>query len=193
MAFEHFDQHPILVAVVGSNGAGKSTFYNAFLSDTGLPFVNADILAQELEIDAYTAASVAGTIRQGFVENKTSFIFETVFSDPVGEKLRFFEDAVTAGYTVLLCFIRISNALISDERVTMRVHKGGHDVPIEKLKERFPRTLQNLRLAIQRLPQIIVYDNDDLSNPFQQVAVFEDGRIVESVGDLPSWLANLLH
>ena len=36
---------PILIVLAGSNGAGKSTYYRAALSNTGLPFINADELA----------------------------------------------------------------------------------------------------------------------------------------------------
>ena len=49
----------MIVAVAGSNGAGKSTFYEAHLKPAGLRFINADVLAGELGIAAYPAAEVA--------------------------------------------------------------------------------------------------------------------------------------
>ena len=36
------------MAIAGSNGSGKTTFFDAHLSETGLRFVNADELALEL-------------------------------------------------------------------------------------------------------------------------------------------------
>jgi uncharacterized protein (DUF1778 family) len=36
--------------------------------------------------------------------------------------------------------------------------------------------MANLRLAIRQLPHVLIYDNDDLSTPYRQVAVFERGR-----------------
>ena len=48
---------------------------------------------------------------------------------------------------VVLCFIGVRSPAVSDERVAMRVSQGGHDVPPDKLKDRFPRTMANLRTA----------------------------------------------
>jgi predicted ABC-type ATPase len=78
------------------------------------------------------------------------------------------------------------------ERVAMRVTQGGHDVPDEKLAIRYPRSLENLRQALSRLPHVLIYDNSDLTSPLRQVAVFEHGSICTRVEDMPSWLADLL-
>ena len=43
---------PMVVMLAGSNGAGKSTFYNAYLDKLGLPFINADRIAEELRTDS---------------------------------------------------------------------------------------------------------------------------------------------
>ena len=80
-----FDARPIVVAIAGPNGAGKTTFYEAHIQPAGLRFVNADDLARELEVDAYEAADVAGSLRETLLEQGESFVFETVFSDPVGD------------------------------------------------------------------------------------------------------------
>jgi len=76
------DWRPVIVALAGPNGAGKTTFYEAHLKSSGLRFLNADILAGELEMDAYPAAEVAAKLRREFVSQGESFVFETVFSDP---------------------------------------------------------------------------------------------------------------
>ena len=144
------DRRPVVVAVAGSDGAGKTTFYHAHLKPAGLRFVNADVLADELDMESYAAAGVAGALRSALVEQGESFVFETVFSDPVGEKLAFLKDAVARGYTVILCFIGISGPEVSEQRVAMRVSQGGHEVPSEKLVSRYPRTLANLQAANPR-------------------------------------------
>ncbi len=46
-------RRPIVVALAGSNGAGKTTFYHAHLQPAGLRFVNADLIAQELDLELY--------------------------------------------------------------------------------------------------------------------------------------------
>lgn len=124
---------PVIIALAGSNGAGKTTFYHAHLHLAGLRLVNADVLARELGIDAYAGARLADALRRELVRQRESFAFETVFSDPAGEKLKFLKEAAAAGYTVVLCFIGISGPEVSEERVAMRVTQGGHDVPAEKL------------------------------------------------------------
>ena len=186
------DQRPILVALAGPNGAGKTTFYHAHLKPAGLRFLNADEISRELEIDAYEAARVVTGLRQELVKQEVSFVFETVFSDPVGDKLAFLKAASRSGYTVVLCFIGLSSPAKSDERVAMRVTQGGHDVPPEKLVSRFPRTLANLQAAIAELPHVLVFDNDDLRTPFRRAAVFEQGRADWSAKRLPRWLEDLI-
>jgi predicted ABC-type ATPase len=182
------DRRPIVVALAGPNGAGKTTFYHAHLRAAGLRLVNADVLARELKMDPYAAARVAGAIREELIRQRESFVFETVFSDPVGDKLGFLRTAAEAGYTVLLCFIGISGPEVSEERVAMRVLQGGHDVPSEKLTARYPRILENLRTAMREVAHVWVFDNDDLRRPFRLVAVYEGGKVVRVEEPVPGWL-----
>lgn len=185
------DKRPVLVAVAGPNGAGKTTFYHAHLKPAGLRFLNADEFVRDLEIDPYEAAKLVTQLRLELVRQRESFIFETVFSDPVGDKLGFLKDAVRVGYTVVLCFVGVGGPNISEQRVAMRVSQGGHDVPSDKLASRFPRTMANLRVAIRELPYVFVFDNDDLSVPFRRVAVFELAHRLWSGKQIPDWLADL--
>jgi predicted ABC-type ATPase len=186
------DQRPIVVGLAGPNGAGKTTFYHVHLTLSGLRFVNADVLAREFDLDAYAAARMAGSLRRVLLERRESFVFETVFSDPVGDKLGFLEEARKVGYNVVLCFIGLETSGLSEERVAMRVSQGGHDVPTEKLKSRFPRTLSNLRMALRRLPHVLIYDNSDLGHPFNHVATFEEGTCVHRAKEPPKWVRPLL-
>jgi predicted ABC-type ATPase len=186
------DQRPILVAVVGPNGAGKTTFFHSHLKPAGLRFLNADEIARELEIDAYEAAKVVTQLRRELVRQGESFVLESVFSDPVGDKLGFLKEAAQSGYTVVLCFVGIAGWETSEQRVAMRVSQGGHDVPSQKLVARFPRTMANLRAAITQLPHVLIFENEDLRNPFRKVAVFEKGRLVWSSEPPPLWLLKLV-
>jgi predicted ABC-type ATPase len=186
------ERRPIVVALAGPNGAGKSTFHRTYLQSTGLRFVNADVLAQELGMDAYKAAHLADDVRRQLVAQGESFIFETVFSDPVGDKLQFLKDTERAGYTVVLFFIGIRDSSVSDQRVAMRVLKGGHDVPPDKVITRFARTMENLRRALSELANVRVYDNNDLEHPYRLVAVREEQRELQLVEPVPEWLLPLL-
>ena len=173
--FAVFDQRPIVVALAGPNGAGKTTFCHAHLALAGLRFVNADVLASELGLDAGRAMAMATALRRALVLRRESFVFETVFSDPVGDRLTFLAETASLGYTVVLCYIGIPSAATSEERVAMRVTQGGHDVV-------------NLHAAIRQLPHVFAFDNSDLHRPYRLVATFERGQCVERAESLPPWL-----
>ena len=170
------DARPIVVALAGSNGAGKSTFFHAHLAGAGLRFINADDLAAEMRLGPYEAAGLAASLRASLLEQGESFVFETVLSDPVGAKVAELEEAGRRGIHVVMMFIRIDSPDTSRQRVAMRVLQGGHDVPDEKLEARFHRTLANLERAIKTLPLVVVFDNTDLARPFRLEAVYQGGE-----------------
>lgn len=181
-----------MVVLAGPNGAGKTSFYDTYLRPSGLRFVNADILARELDVDPYRAAQLADGVRRSLIDQRESFIFETVFSDPVGDKLAFMKEVEGRGYTVALFFIGIESPKASDMRVAMRVSKGGHDVPPDKLHERFPRVMANLKRALMDLSNVRIYDNSDLTRPYRLVATREDRGPIELRKPVPKWLRPLL-
>jgi predicted ABC-type ATPase len=170
------EPRPIVVALAGSNGAGKSTFFHAHLAGSGLRFVNADDLAVEMGLGAYEAAELAATLRAALVGQRESFVFETVLSDPVGAKVSALVEMGRNGMHVVMIFIRIDSPDTSKQRVMMRVMQGGLDVPDEKLEARFQRTLTNLERAIRSLPVVVIFDNTNLARPFQLEAVYDAGR-----------------
>ena len=178
--------HFICCVVYFGQFTGSTAWFR--LKARGLRFLNADILAGELGIDAYQAAEVAAKLRQEFVSQEESFVFETVFSDPVGDKLTFLKQAAQQGYAVVMCFIGIADSDRSEERVAIRVSQGGHDVPTDKLTARFPRTMTNLKQAIRELPCVFIFDNDDLRTPFRLAAIFQNGRKTFLAKSIPSWL-----
>ncbi len=180
-AFRFLLERPIVIAIAGSNGAGKSTFFASHLADAGLRFINADVLTAELDIGPYEAAEVASAVRAALVGRRESFVFETVLSDPVGDKVETLAGYASAGYTVVMIFIAIDNVATSIERVSMRASQGGHDIPDEKLRSRFDRTRANLNRAIERLPHVIIYDNTDSTgnHSYRFVEQYEHGRRVD--------------
>lgn len=183
---------PELVTIAGPNGAGKSTFYATFLAQAGLVFVNADVIALESGLDPYQAAAVADVVRRELITLRASFVFETVFSDPEGEKVRFLQEAVQQGYRVTLCFIGLGDADLSLNRVALRVTQGGHDVPDQKLLNRYPRSLANLARAIITLPEVRVYDNSDLRQPYRHLGSFQVGQQSFLAEALPEWFLEVL-
>ena len=178
LPFEFLDKRPIIIALAGSNGAGKSTFFECFLTESGLRFINADVLSASMNVSGYEAAELASSLRSALVAQRESFIFETVLSDPVGEKVEQLESYAELEYTIVLIFIQIDSPEESIKRVAMRVSQGGHDVHDEKLLARFERTQENLKRAIERLPYVIVYSNDDIAHPYKLVELYEHGKSI---------------
>jgi len=179
---------PRLLFLAGPNGAGKSTFFEVFLRESGLPFVNADRIAAALGVSDGEAATAADAARRQLLADGLSFITETVFSDPVGAKLQFLRDAITAGYRVTLHFIGVSSVQLSGARVSQRVRAGGHDVPPERLERRFRQSLENLHQALEYIPEIHVYDNSSSQIPFRLVFSIRAGQTECSADPLPDWL-----
>lgn len=185
-------QGPFIVVLAGPNGAGKSTFHDHFLADLGLPFINADLIAREFDPEnparvAYRAARQADQVRRAMVARGESFCMETVFSDPVGDKIDFLHQAQRAGYAIFLIYIGLSDVALSIARVVQRTEVGGHDVPDAKLLERFPRTLENLRRAVPFVDVALLFDNSSASQPYRHLATFECGTCVVRAKRLPAW------
>lgn len=178
--------------LAGPNGAGKSTFHEAYLSDLGLPFLNADSLALKIGMGAYEAADQIAEIKKVLVKRRMGFVMETVLSDPVGDKVKFLRSAAGDGFDVRLIYVGIANVEMSIERVQTRVRAGGHDVPLEKLKARYERTLINLERAIPLLPRVSVYDNSSFDEPYRLIAEFVFGGARQKTVDrIPPWARRL--
>lgn len=189
---------PLLLVVAGPNGAGKTTWYESQLEGRlDVPFVNADRIARTLagkdgDRKSREAFRLAEAERNRLLAARQSFCMETVFSDPAGAKIEFFESAQRAGYEVMLVFIGIEGAELSAARVMQRVLEGGHDVPADRLVARYPRTLANLAQAIARVGTVVVLDNSNPEDPYRRVATFLRGRLQSLAEPLPDWFRPLV-
>lgn len=138
------------------------------------------------------AAQHAAVLRQEMVRQRESFLFETVFSDPVGEKVEFLRRTAESGYRVLLIYIGVSGPRRSRMGVGMRVAQGGHDVPADKIEPRYRRSLANLGRAMLVLPWVQVFDNTDLASPYRRVFEAQGRRLTMVSNDVPQWLDEVI-
>jgi predicted ABC-type ATPase len=185
---------PLLHLLAGPNGAGKTTFVERVLQPvTHLPFVNADAIAaerwpgEELE-HAYHASRIAADQRRTMLTRGESFITETVFSHH--SKVALVQQAVLLGYLVQLHVILVP-ADLSVQRVAERVRRGGHEVPEDKIRERYARLLKLVVEARDVADRTAFYDNSKARTPFRLIATYERGRLV---GDAawPAWTPTVL-
>lgn len=157
---------PLLHLLAGPNGAGKSSYVRDALEPvTRLPFINADELA-------------AGE----------SFISETVFSHP--SEIQLVSDAVGAGYIVHLHIIMVPVEL-SVQRVFERVRRGGHEVPEQKIRERYERLWDHISIANQIADVAEVFDNSSARTPFRLCATYQHGALIGSA-NWPVWTPDVL-
>ncbi|WP_133491260.1 zeta toxin family protein [Alcanivorax sp. 24] len=181
--------------LVGGNGAGKSTFHREALRSTGLPFVNADVIARQRfpqapEAHSYQAAALARQLRDILIRQGQSFCYETVFSHP--SKIDFIADAKAGDYQVILVFIHLGDPQLNQARVHQRTEEGGHQVPADKIRSRLPRTFRHVRLALPLCDQAHLIDNSSAEVPLLRVGHVEAGQYTPLTNVQPDWVDTLL-
>lgn len=197
---------PLAVVVAGHNGSGKSTLWRQALAPRlRLPLVNADRLmlsvlpeagpegylpdwAARLRDNDRSWMAVAQRGVQAFVGHaiaeKVPFGMETVFSHwvrksdgAIESKIDLIRDLRRNGYFVLLVFVGLSNVEISVFRVLTRVQTGGHNVPEDRLRHRFPRTQWAIREAATEPDALILADNSLSPNEAFRVCRVQMGSV----------------
>jgi predicted ABC-type ATPase len=196
LAAQQKTQKPLAIVLAGHNGSGKSTMWRKRLSgQLQIPLINADRMmlsilpelgsdgaldewAQSLRDTDESWMRVAQEGVQAFVGQamraRVPFAMETVFSyweeqsdGTILSKIDLIEDMQRAGYFVLLFFVGLTNAELSILRVQTRVAEHGHDVPMERLLKRFPKTQRAIAAASKVADAAIFTDNSrDLKQAF---------------------------
>lgn len=183
---------PEIVILVGGNGSGKTTYYNTFLAESGLPFINADIIAKKqfgdrAEARSADAAKMAEDTRNRLLDARESFCFETVFSHV--SKVDFLVQAKAVGYTIKMVAIYTASEDLNVARVAQRVGEGGHSVPEEKIRERIPRTYLHIGAALEHCDEFVLLDNSSFETPYVVKLVKKGDDFVTLNGDLPDFAA----
>jgi predicted ABC-type ATPase len=183
---------PSLVLLAGPNGAGKSTLYETRVAPSFAgPFLNADLIQRDELKDpsmqaSYRAAEIAAERRAHLMEARKSFATETVFSHP--SKLDVITEAQASGYMVIVMHVGVDDPALSVARVRARTAEGGHDVPEQKIRERYLRGQPLIRQAVLRTDRGMVFDNSRLNEPPRLMLLFAAGRLVQAEPVLPDWI-----
>jgi len=107
--------------------------------------------------DSYLAAAISDFLRYKMIQSDSSFSFESVFSHD--SKIKEIEIAKKANFKIYFYFISTSDPLINYQRIKNRVETGGHDVPSEKINDRYYRTMNNLYNAFKLSDRAYLFDN----------------------------------
>ncbi len=137
------------------------------------------------------AARYCAELREDCLRNHRSFVFETVMS--ADDKVDFIIRAKQAGFFLRLFFISTSHPSINAARITERVMKGGHDVPISKIISRYYKSIANCKMVAPMVDRLYVYDNSvdgqDAKLQFRLV----NGEVKKMyVTTIPDWARILL-
>lgn len=158
---------PQAIIIAGPNGSGKTTASRR-LVPSGVRFVNADMIAQELTGHPGTAGDVrAGRILierlEQIAEERDDFGLETTLATLslrdrlVGLRM--------IGYQVHLLFFWLPSEDLAVQRVAERVRAGGHPVPEETIRRRYVSGIRNFKNYAPIARTWRIYDNSKGTGP----------------------------
>lgn len=149
--------------IAGPNGSGKTTLTHQLRRD-GVDlgnYINPDEIAKKLEgsyeFRVKHAQAMADAERDRCLQNGESFSFETVMSHP--SKLEILKRAKSMGFYVIVYFVATETPDLNVARVAQRVALGGHDVPEDRIRARYIRTLSLLPAISEYADDFILFDN----------------------------------
>jgi len=184
--------------VAGPNGSGKSTLIAALRADPrfDLPalYINADDLQRERDIrDPRQAQQLANDLRAQALRARQEVMYETVMSHP--SKIAELQQAKAAGYDITVVLVATNDPGVNVQRVAARVAAGGHDVPEDRTRERYARTLALAPIAIGYAHQAAVFDNTrqgDTGGGLREEAALAGGRLALTADNPPPWVQRLV-
>jgi predicted ABC-type ATPase len=201
---------PAIYVLEGVNGAGKSSIGGHLLEQEGLAWFNPDTFARELRAttgwDQETANAHAW--QEGMrrldeaLEKGLNYAFETTLGGKtVAAKIL----QATKTHEVLIWFCGLSSPELHIARVNARVAAGGHPIPEEKIRERYPLAQLNLIKLMPHVAYVVVHDNSaeaatdgTVPDPVLVLEV-ENGRVTSPASDdlkalqrAPEWTKPIL-
>lgn len=161
-----------ITVLAGTNGAGKSSIAGAMLREAGGDYFNpdeatAEILAANPGMDATSANALAWRINvaqlQAAIATGSDYTFETTLGGRTITRLLL--EAAAAGMHVDLWYCGMDSPERHLARIRARVARGGHDIPAERVRERYTASQHNLIRLLPHLHHLVVYDNSTEANP----------------------------
>ncbi len=198
---------PQIFVLAGCNGAGKSSIGGEAFRAAGTGFFDPDAAARRImQANAARGTVVSQTqanaeaweqgvrlLRRAIAERR-DYAFETTLG---GDTIaRLLGDAASAGHQVRAWFVGLESVELHVDRVRRRVAKGGHDIPVAAIRQRFTRGRINLIRLLPRLAELRVYDNSVEADPdagatpeLRLVLHWRDGRIAgpADLRQTPEW------
>ena len=99
--------------------------------------------------------------------------------------LKYCNMAKNARFRTVFIYVALSSADISAQRVAKRVDLGGHAIPLEDIRRRYPRSMNNIKAFINAFESAHIYDNSD---HYKWIAGFRNGLVHNTSQNIPDWL-----
>jgi predicted ABC-type ATPase len=188
---------PVLLVIAGPNGGGKTTVTARLREERwseGVEYLNPDEVARDRFGDWNSPEAVLAAARwteqrrEELLASGAGIAFETVLS--TASKIDFLARARSRGYFVRVFFIGTTDPRINAARVAGRVMEGGHTVPIEKIVQRYVRSMGNLSAVIRLADRAYVYDNSIDDVDARLCVRTQEGLLRKVYGHLPQWVGD---
>jgi predicted ABC-type ATPase len=150
-------------------GAGKTTFYEAYLKEA-FPMLLPAVTDQ----------------RQRILNEQRSFAVEDIRVD-----MQLLDEAKAAGYTTKVLFISTEDANLNVGRVLVRMSRGGQGASASSVIDSYRESTKNLSEVSKRANELIVYDNTAHNRGYRVVAHFIGGELSKAAQTIPHWAAKL--
>lgn len=137
----------------------------------------------DLAFNSYHASVLADFLRRQALRNMVSISFETVMSSP--DKIELLREALNLGYRTNLYFVATDNVEINICRVKNRVADGGHDVPDDKVRSRYLRSLALLPQALELSTRAYLFDTSQEQSVW--IAELKDHQLELRIDEIPNW------
>lgn len=186
-------KQPQFLIIAGPNGSGKSSAYretHATIGGRSFRIINPDLFAKRIadleEVDLGDANLEAVRRIEAWLE--TSILaghtvgVETVLSTEKYRRL--VERAKQLGYAFQFIYVVLDDPLLNVERVRIRVTRGGHPVPEDKIIERYWRSLKQMPWFLRQADRAWLWNNSGAE--LQRIGDKVDGRLTLYGNVLPA-------
>ena len=175
------------------------------LSDFGLTWFNPDtysraLLAQnptnkdQADADAWAYGKAQ---LEAAIATRTNYAFETTLG---GNTIPRLLAQAARTHDVIMIYCGLASPEMHIDRVRQRVQQGGHDIPVEKIRERWISSRDNVIRLMPLVTSLRVFDNSTEALPGQDVPYpllvlkIESGEIIHpnrlditAVASTPEW------
>jgi len=101
-------------------------------------------------------------------------------------KLDFIRFAKSRGYRIYLYFVSLEDPILNIARVEARVRQSGHDVPSDKIVERYFRTMNLLLDAIKLVDRAYLFDNSSTHPKLFAISQHDEISLIDT-NYVPFW------